>query len=160
MHFIPSGMVISFALIFGKIQHVKPSLAASLIRCCTILTPRISPASPTSPKITVCASITRSRKLPAIAMTTAKSSAGSLIFIPPVTFTYASHEDSAIPIRFSKTAINKFTRFPSIPALVRLGNPKLVRQTSACTSSIIGRVPSIRQAVTVPLLSRLLPSSR
>ena len=47
----------------------------------------------------------------------------------------------------------------SVPAAVRLGMPKLVRVTSACTSRRMGLVPSREQAATAPEAPSGRPSS-
>ena len=68
-------------------QVSNPSFAASFTRCSAMDTPRTSPESPTSPKITVLGSMARSFRLDTRAMTMARSRAGSFIRIPPAMLT-------------------------------------------------------------------------
>ena len=72
---------------------------------------------------------------------------------------YASYLDIGRRHLFSITAIRIFTLLKSIPTAVRLGNPKAVSLTSACSSRSIGLVPSIEQATTAPLAPIGLPES-
>ena len=65
------------------------------------------------------------------AITTPKSIAGSVILSPPAILIYASQLEMDNPKRFSNTAINRFKRFKSLPAVWRLGKPKLVGDTNA-----------------------------
>ncbi len=109
---------------------------------------RTSPASPTSPSTTVPSGTGLSRKLEAIAETMAISTAGSITLTPPATFMKISYPIRCMPSCFSITAASKATRLGSNPRMVRRGVPKLVLLARACSSTRIGRVPSIL-AVTV-----------
>ena len=72
---------------FGIRQLVKPILIASDTLWAAWETPLTSPERPTSPKISIPGSTSRFLKLDTSAITTARSRAGSFIFIPPAIFT-------------------------------------------------------------------------
>ncbi len=109
---IPIRLILSLFLMFfkqtdGNIHVVKPSFTASFTLCCTWVTALTSPDKPTSPNITVLLSISLFLKLLTSAITIPRSRAGSVTFMPPATFTYASLDDILIPALFFKNSHKK-----------------------------------------------------
>ncbi len=92
---------------------------------------RSSPESPTSPKIVVVGGIGFLRKDEAIAVSTARSVAGSVSFIPPTTFMKTSWFWRLSFPCFSRTAIRIWSLFKSNPFAVLLGYPNGEVETSA-----------------------------
>ena len=80
----------------------------------------------------------------------ARSAAGSSTFIPPAMFTNTSSVTRCSPARFSSTASSSDKRFWSMPTAMRLAIPYDVVLASACTSTRIGREPSIEQSTAEP----------
>ncbi len=89
----------------------KPSFSASVMRCSTRETGRISPVKPTSPAKQVCGSMGMSRSLLSTATITAKSIAVSIILMPPATLRKTSFVPSLKPARRSRTARSILRRF-------------------------------------------------
>ena len=81
---------------------------------------------------------------------TARSAAGSSIRTPPATFTKTSLEPSATPAWRPSTARIIDSRLRSKPVAARRGIARSLSATSACTSTRIGRVPSIAGSSTEP----------
>ena len=85
--FMDSLFMAASMLELGMMQVVKPILSASLTLFKAELIPLISPASPISPISRVPSGITLLFMLEYMAQATPKSTAGSLIFMPPATLT-------------------------------------------------------------------------
>ena len=72
---------------------------------------------------------------------TARSMAGSITLIPPVTFTYTSRSKKGMPRAFSSTATRTNSRLTSYPIDSFLGKEKLVFGHMAWTSMMRGLEP-------------------
>ncbi len=135
---------------FGIRQRLKPSLAASFKRLESCPTALSSPERPISPTMARSAATGVFLKLEAIAVATARSAAGSLIFRPPTTLTKMSWSESRNPTRLLSTAARRSNRLKSTPLAVRRGKPKLVVLARAWISTRRGRVPSKVTAMVEP----------
>ena len=114
---------------------------------------RFPPAiQPISPAIQTSGSIAVSILLESIALITARSIAGSFTFSPPAILRNTSFWASLKPTRFSSTANNIFILRISNPVAERCGLPYTALLTNACVSIKNGRIPSIAEAIAMPLI--------
>ncbi|OQA40622.1 MAG: hypothetical protein BWY52_02822 [Chloroflexi bacterium ADurb.Bin325] len=85
-----------------------------------------------------------------MATATARSAAGSSICKPPTTLAKMSWSASEMRARLLSTAVISSRRLKSTPLAVRRGWANAVVLVSACTSTRMGRVPSIVTAIAEP----------
>ena len=112
----------------GTTQRRKPSWLASLTRSAACGMPRISPASPISPKTAVASATGRFRRLDATAAATLRSAAGSSSRIPPATLTKTSS-----PMRFRPSALLEDGQQQRQPRLIdaRRHAPRIAKRARA-----------------------------
>ena len=85
-----------------------------------------------------------------MAVATARSAAGSLIFKPPTTLTKTSCSERRMPTRRVSTAAVSSRRLKSTPFGVRRGFPNDVGLVNPWISTSKGRVPSIVTTIADP----------
>src|SRR5699024_10078720 len=93
----------------------------------------------------------------ATASAAARSTAGSVTFIPPTVAVYTSLLPNGTLIRRSSTASTMFTLAESSPLTARRGCASVESDTSACTSHNSGRLPSTVTVMAVPGTGSLPP---
>ena len=147
---IPLGYDSPLRMAFGTMADLKPSFCASRNRGTICPGMRNSPAKPISPISTASARTGTSFHEEAIAAATAKSAAGSSIWMPPTTLTKISCSASLSPTRRVSTAVINSRRLKSTPLGVRRALPNCVGEVSPWISTKIGRVPSIVTAMAEP----------
>ena len=125
---------------------------ASPMRCSMRFTGRISPDRPISPAMHTSGSMAVSMLLERIELMTARSIAGSFTFNPPAILRNTSFCASLKPTRFSNTASSIFMRRMSNPVAERCGLPYTALLTNACVSMRNGLMPSIAEAMAMPLI--------
>ena len=133
-------------------NRLNPSFSASPMRCSMRFTGRISPDRPISPAMHTSGSMTVSMLLERMALMTARSIAGSFTFNPPAILRNTSFCASLKPTRFSNTASSIFMRRMSNPVAERCGLPYTALLTNACVSMRNGLMPSIAEAMAMPLI--------